>query len=421
MTAQLRDNNMQSNVVIIEPSSAGIKLIDASLNLNNKVFILTYNNEDRVIPKKYLDSCEIIEVDTNDETALAKKLEYLNYTTTINAIVPGFEYYVPSSARLNSIFKLKGLPIATADAMHFKDKMRIHLKACGVRMPGFIVAKSLDDLRKNADKITFPCVMKPTHLAGSLYIIKLHNMAELEYHFQRLLNDDFLDLGHTMQGNVIIEDYIDGKEYSVEGYVNNGQINFVSITDKYLSSEPHFIEIGHITKANTTPEIEKSLLEYTTAVVTALGINLGPFHCELRLSKNGPMLIEIASRLVGDNISEIIEIATGISLAENMINAYLGLPLENRNMSHFKQYAGVKFIYGCSGNFLNRIDGVEIINKMDGFHRFGLLTNPGELIAPFTDFRSRVAEIVFSGSSHKEVIDRLETSNNILKIMTGDA
>ena len=60
---------MRSNIVIIEPSSAGIKLIDASLKLNHNVFLMTHNKDDRIIPQKYLDCCEIIEVDTNDEKA----------------------------------------------------------------------------------------------------------------------------------------------------------------------------------------------------------------------------------------------------------------------------------------------------------------------------------------------------------------
>ncbi len=409
---------MRSNIVIIEPSSAGIKLIDASLKLNHNVFLMTHNKDDRIIPQKYLDCCEIIEVDTNDEKALEIKLKSLVSKTKIDAIVPGFEYYVPSSARLNSIFNLKGLTPATADAMHYKDKMRQHLKLNGIKMPGFIVIKSINDLRKNFKKIKFPCVMKPTHLAGSLYITKIHSIEELEQQYLKLINDDYLDMGHSMQGNIIIEDYIAGKEYSVEGYINQNKINFISITDKFLSPEPNFIEIGHITKACINSTEERILLEYTTAIINALKINLGPFHCELRLSADGPVLIEIASRLVGDNISEIIEIATNVSLAEKMIKSYLGMPLNNKKHLNFNCYAGVKFLYGRSGEYLDRVSGVESIKKMDGFQRYDLLTKPGNIIFPFTDFRSRVAEIVFSGSSYNEVKYKLENADRALNIET---
>ena len=81
---------MQSNVVIIEPSSAGIKLIDASLKLNNKVFIMTHNKEDRVVPEKYFSLCEIIEADTNNEVMLHKKMEQLNSAISLHAILPRF-------------------------------------------------------------------------------------------------------------------------------------------------------------------------------------------------------------------------------------------------------------------------------------------------------------------------------------------
>src|SRR3990167_1926083 len=123
---------MQKNVVIIEPSAAGIKIINASLNLQHKVYVLTKNSDDRMIARHHLNGCEVIQIDTNDELAVKKELENLNSQISIDAILRGFEYYVPCSARLNAHFGLSGLPVKTADAFHFKHKMRQHLLECGI-------------------------------------------------------------------------------------------------------------------------------------------------------------------------------------------------------------------------------------------------------------------------------------------------
>ena len=392
--------------------------MDASLSHNAKVFILSYNKDDRIVPKRYLDHCELIEVDTNNELAMLKELKTLNSQISINAIIPGFEYYVPSSARLSAHFGLKGLPPETVDAMHYKHLMRYQLAKNNVRMPWFFVITSLSDIQKYKDVICFPCVIKPSHLAGSLYIIKVNNIEELESNLTRLFDDLFQDLGQKMCGDILIEEYISGKEFSIEGYVDNERINFVSITDKYLSDEPHFIEIGHIVRADITSEVEKDLLDYTRSVIKALNISVGPFHCEIRLSKKGPVLIEIAARLVGDCISELIELATGISLAELMITGYLGHPLKTAALSQPKQFSGVKFIYekDKSGSIFSSIDGMEEVSKISGFHRFGLLIKPGNVICPFTDYRARIAELIFTGSTHEEVKTKLAFAESIIKV-----
>ncbi|MBV9576391.1 MAG: ATP-grasp domain-containing protein, partial [Gammaproteobacteria bacterium] len=266
--------------------------------------------------------------------------------------------------------------------------------------------------------------IKPSHLAGSLHITKAHSMEELEKTVSHLLNDNFLDLGHKMSGDVLIEEYIDGKEYSVEGYIDHdGKINFVSITDKFLGESPYFVEIGHIVKAQISPEIENQLFKYTCSIIRALNITLGVFHCEMRLSSRGPLLIEIAARLVGDNISELIQIATGISLAEKMVKSYLRQPLQSKSLSQFKQYAGIQFIYEkkLTNKIFSHVEGVKKLSKLSGFYHFNLLMKPGEKIFPFTDYRSRIAEVIFTGATYEEVKVKLTMANKLLTVKCAEA
>lgn len=240
----------------------------------------------------------------------------------------------------------------------------------------------------------------------------------MEWFCSKLFNDDFEDLGKSMTGEVLIEEYLAGRELSVEGYVSNGKINFVSVTDKFLGPEPNFVEIGHIVAANTITDVKKNLLNYASSVISALNISLGPFHCEIRLTEEGPVLIEIAARLPGDNISELIELVTGVSLAKKMVKGYLGTPIQDHIQSSPIQYAGVRFIYAdtLAGSFFSHLEGVEMLSKMPGFQRFKALMQSGTHIPPVTDYRARIAEVIFTGATYQEVKNRLALANNLVQV-----
>jgi hypothetical protein len=123
----------------------------------------------------------------------------------------------------------------------------------------------------------------------------------------------------------LLEAYVDGPEFSVEGYVTGGQVHFVSVTEKLLSAEPYFVELGHIVQANLSESTIHAIKCYTTRVVNALGVNLGPVHCEIRLGQKGPVVMELAARLAGDRICDLIDLALGVSLPRIMIETYLSI------------------------------------------------------------------------------------------------
>src|SRR5207249_7492479 len=106
-------------------------------------------------------------------------------------------------------------------------------------------------------------------------------------------------------GGVLIEEYVEGPEYSVEGFMDGGSVRVACITSKFLGPEPHFVEAGHVVPGSISEPERRRVVAYVGRVVAALRLDRGPFHAELRCTPHGPLLIEIAARLGGDRIPDL--------------------------------------------------------------------------------------------------------------------
>jgi len=403
------------NIVLIEPSSSGIGLIKQGYDLGFNVIVFTYNGDDRVIAQDFLKFAgRVVEIDTNKRQAVIDEAIRLHKSSPISAVLPGFEYYVPLAAHISHQLGLPGLPLESVNALRYKNIMRKSLEAQGIRVPKNMVIKNSSELVNAGKYVGFPCVLKPIDLSGSMHVSKAENISELEVAYDLLCTDTFVDLGHFLNSTVLLEEYIAGDEFSVEGYVQNGIIHFVSLTEKILTPEPYFVEIGHIVQAELPDNISREILNYTESVIKALQVNLGPFHCELRVAKKGPILMEIAARLPGDKICDLIFSACGVNLYEVMIKTYLG--------EHFllqlpqtRKFAGICFVISHTLEKYQRIDGLEILQNISGFQEFGVLIPPGDIIPKPISFRGRIAYAIFLADSYHAIKAKLDKVNQVLR------
>jgi biotin carboxylase len=229
-----------------------------------------------------------------------------------------------------------------------------------------------------------------------------------------MCQDDALDMGLRISSVAIAEAYVAGPEFSVEGYVHDGQVHFLSVTEKILCEEPHFAELGHIVNTCLAADDRASIYAYTEAVVRALGIELGPFHCELRLCDGQPIVMEIAARLAGDSIVELIHESTGIDLAEVMIRCYLGLPVA-APPAEAQRYAGVCFFTLDNANSYQRVEGVSAVARLPGFKRFELLAQPSSYVPPPISSLGRAAKAIFAGGSYHDLKVEMAQAKSLIR------
>jgi biotin carboxylase len=286
-----------SRILIVEPMGVGLLLVTQARELGFDVVVATFDGDDRILPDAAKKQAELVLVDTNDEPALTAIVLEMHATKPFAGIIPGFEFYVDAVARLADLLGVPGLPAATVIGLRDKAVMRTKVRAAGLRVPRYAEASTAEELLAATAHVGFPAVLKPATSAGSVHVSRVDDVEQVAERYEWMAVDTRTDLGRSLDGRVMLEEYLDGPEVSVEGYVVDDNVVIVSVTAKLLGPEPYFVEVGHIAQRDLDPPVRDAVESYVVAVCRTLGVTLGPFHCELRLVDDEPVLIEIGARL----------------------------------------------------------------------------------------------------------------------------
>lgn len=199
-----------------------------------------------------------------------------------------------------------------------KYEMRKAFQQADIPTPEFHIVDVEYDTTK-LQKMTLPIIVKPTDRSGSRGITKLVSWDGLK----QAIDDA---IGNSFEGKAIVEEYIDGDEFSCECVSYNGKHHFLTITKKFTTGAPHFIETGHIQpcglQENQIEKIKKDIFK----ALDALEIKYGASHSEFKVDSNGNMrIIEIGSRMGGDCIgSDLVQLSTGYDFLKMVIQVASG-------------------------------------------------------------------------------------------------
>lgn len=218
-----------------------------------------------------------------------------------------------------------------------KYMMRNKFAECAVPSPRFL--RILDEEYKIED-IEFPVIVKPTDRSGSRGITKVTKRDELDAAIKVARAESF-------NKEVLVEEYVDGNEYSIETISFNGKHQLLNITQKFTTGSPHFIETMHLQPAINLGISIEEVKEVTFKALDALDIRYGASHTELKITPEGQIkVIEIGARMGGDYIgSHLVQLSTGYDFLKAIVNVSLGIEPEQYNQEH-KAFALVKFIFG---------------------------------------------------------------------------
>ncbi|MFC6598230.1 ATP-grasp domain-containing protein [Kitasatospora paranensis] len=398
-------------IAIVEPRSAGHRLIDRGAELGHEVVVVTAGHGERRVPDAHLAHAALVEtVDTNDDAATLALLRGLHARAPLAAVVPGFEHYVPLAAAAAAELGLPGLTARTAVALRHKHVMREVLRAHGIDQPGHVLVAEEEQLASAVAAVGLPCVVKPVDQSGSLHVCKAATAAEALAAFRRIRGYGAGYLDRAGLPLVLVEEYVAGPEFSVEGYVEDGRVTVLGITEKQLGPEPWFVEVGHLVPARLEPSVAAGVEEYTRRTVTALGLELGPFHAELRLSARGPLLMEVAARLPGDRIPDLLRLAHGIDLYEITLRCHLGLPAAPRPPAGGTGHAGIRFLLRPDLDRYRAMVVDPVLRADARIREIGVLIEPGAPIPPRGSSSSRLGYAIAAGPGRDETAAALDAA-----------
>lgn len=355
-----------------------LELIWAAKNLGYELILLT-----NTPPEKYFHSffkC-IYLVDTFDLNQALSVAKNLAKQYSIVGVPSCTEADVELVAHICAHLNLPGLPPAVAKQARNKFLMKVALTDYPDLLPAFARVSTPEELMLAMQKIGFPAVIKPTGASGSKGIFILHHEQEARKAFAQLkiiAQPNFDPIFKQYGAEFIVEEYLDGDEVSVEGFVVNHQVYLVGITDKW-TTHPYSLEYQHIFPSDKPAELQKTILSHTSFIVKKLGFNNCAFHLEAKITTKGFRFIEVAARLGGDYItSHLVKMSSGINMYENLIQIATGNPIMLRKTHHF--ISGIRFILAAHSGQFSRFDGLGRVLQNPYVEEFINETPRGNLI-----------------------------------------
>lgn len=305
---------------------------------------------------------------------------------------------VTTTAWLCEQLGLPGIGSAAAHRATDKVEMLRAFESTGVSHPAYQVVRS-EEICDFSLKVPYPLITKPTDSAGGRGV-------NLVQSFEELLNAVRISSAAGKSGDVLVEEYLCGREVSVEVIVADGVPHVLQITDKYTSGAPNFYEIGHSQPAAIDAETANRVAALASAAVLSVGLKNSAAHVEIMITPQGPKMIELGARMGGDCISTYLVDKTvkGIDMAESMINLALGNTLNMPQYENSGVYCSVRFLPSKEGHLMS-ISGLGSALAVDGVVHAELMARTGVDYLDAVDDSSRFAYVVACGQSLEEAND----------------
>ena len=219
-----------------------------------------------------------------------------------------------------------------------KHAMRQAFEAAGVAVPKFMKVSCPPD-EEALKYFKFPLIVKPTDRSGSRGITKVESFGDVKEAINAAIT-------HSFEKCAVIEEYIEGDEYSCECISFEGEHSFLAFTKKFTTGAPNFVETGHEQPSDIPKEYFDEIKEQIFKALNALNIKNGASHTEFRINRNGEMrIIEIGARMGGDCIgSDLVFLSTGVDFVRGVVDVACG-KRPDLTPIHAPQKAVIKFIF----------------------------------------------------------------------------
>lgn len=358
---------------------------------------------DRASPtwqKPYIDDHR--EIDFEDEDALFALVS----DRAPRGILTYDESLVEPVAR---VVARAGLPGASAESIRLcKDKslLRERLSRAGAGPVAHSVVHTEEEALEAARGIGYPVVVKPRALGGSIGVVRADDDESLTAAFRTAHGASSTEGIVSKHAGVLLEEYLDGPEYSVDCAVWGGVAHPVVVAEKILGTPPYFEEIGHVVPARTSPELDEAVQAVVRAHRIA-GLDELVTHTEVRLTEYGPRIIEINVRLGGGLIPHLGRLATGVDLAAAAADIAVGRTPDLETTR--ERCAAIRMFYPPRAMTVEEVVLARAESDYPGLERFVVFVVPGTRLAlPPDGFLSRVGFAITEGDDRQECLDRME-------------
>ncbi|MGW2697880.1 ATP-grasp domain-containing protein [Streptomyces sp. NPDC001296] len=350
-------------------------------------------------PQKLAEApCELADVvravDYTDLTALETTARELWNTTGFSAVVSLTEPGLEGAGLLNDLFGLGGTGLEVARRFRDKLAMRRRLVAAGNGAATAAAAPLAKrrDIDEFAGQHGYPFIVKPTNGTGSYGVFRVTGpeAADTAWGTVSALN------GHPMARTTMpfsvdgfmLEEYIDGPQFSAESFSFDGRHVLIGITETHLAADS-FAAFSHVMPSRLDDAAQACVLDAMSRFLDAMGLRDGPAHTEFRLSERGPVVIESHNRFGGGAIHQLVRGAYGIDLETYALGRPFRLVPEIPRPPRAHSAAAVRFLVSGPGQ-VESITGVEDARSDPGVLTAQMWVKPGDTVRPVEDSWDRL-------------------------------
>jgi biotin carboxylase len=313
-----------------------------------------------------------------------------------------------------------GLPHNAPEAARLsrrKDLARTRLQDAGLPVPAH---RSLDlgkALAPQLQKISYPCVVKPLALSASRGVIRVNDSHEMAAACERIGVMLLQEYPHATEErtHVLVEAFIAGPEFALEGILHRGSLHVLAIFDKPDSMEgPFFEETYYVTPSRLAAELQQHITDVVVRACVAYGLQEGPVHAELRIADGVAWIMEVASRTIGGHCGRLLRFGTGVHLEDLVISHALGETLTTESRAGA---AGVLMIPIPGAGVLRRVEGMLEAQRVRYIEEIEISLREGYELVPLPEGDRYLGFIFAEAPTPEQAEQALRDAHEKLKII----
>ncbi len=300
---------------------------------------------------------------------------------------------------------------------------RGRLLAAGLPVPWFfsMPLTAGADAGTVADRIRFPCVVKPHGLSASRGVMRANTPDEFDAALTRLrallARPEIRTLREPFHHEALVEGFIEGREYALEGVIEHGTLRVLAIFDKPDPLDgPFFEETIYVTPSALTREEQYRVAATIADAADAMGFRHGPVHAECRLNAAGVFVLEIAARPIGGLCARALRFVTldhaHVSLEHVLIRHAMADPLDG--YGHDLSASGVMMIPIPRRGYYKGVEGVEDARTLPHIQDIAITAKLDQVIEPLPEGASYLGFIFARAAEPAAVVEALRRAHATL-------